>query len=163
MEIRKTQCGDFDAVMALYDAARTFMHQNGNPHQWVNGYPDRSCIAREIEQGRSYVCVDAGKIVAVFSLIMGEDPTYRVIREGAWLNDRPYGVVHRICTAAKGAGIGAFCLNWCVAQCGNLRIDTHRDNHPMQALLKKCGFTYCGLINLADGGERLAYQKILEH
>lgn len=163
MEIRKTQPGDLDAVMALYEAARTFMHRNGNPNQWINGYPQRDLIAREMAEGHSHVCLDGDKIVAVFSLILGEDPTYRIIREGAWLDDWPYGVVHRICTGNQGAGVGAYCLDWCLAQCGNLRIDTHRDNRPMQALLKKCGFTYCGLINLADGSERLAYQKILQY
>ena len=45
--------------------------------------------------------------------------------------------------------------------CGNLKIDTHRDNRIMQHLLDKNGFTYCGIIYLDDGTERLAYQKQL--
>ena len=62
--------------MALYAAARTFMQQTGNPDQWREGYPPRALIAREIEQGNSFVCMEGEMIAAVFSLIMGEDPTY---------------------------------------------------------------------------------------
>ena len=44
----------------------------------------------------------------------------------------------------------------------NLKIDTHRDNYPMQKSLKKNGFEYCGIIYLADGNERLAFQKSIK-
>jgi hypothetical protein len=30
----------------------------------------------------------------------------------------------------------------------------------MQHILQSYGFTYCGIIYLADGSERLAYQKV---
>ena len=42
----------------------------------------------------------------------------------------------------------------------NLRVDTHRDNRVMQHLLLQHGFTYCGIIHLASGDERLAYQRL---
>ena len=42
----------------------------------------------------------------------------------------------------------------------NLRIDTHRDNHIMQHCIRKAGFQYCGIIYLANGDERLAYQML---
>lgn len=137
MEIRATREQDLERVMALYAAARTFMQQTGNPDQWREGYPPRALIAREIEQGNSFVCMEGEMIAAVFSLIMGEDPTYAAIYDGAWLSDAPYGTVHRVCVACHGGGVGAYCLDWCLRRCGNVRIDTHRDNQPMQALLKK--------------------------
>ncbi len=161
MEFRKTKPEELDRVMALYDGARAFMQANGNPNQWVGGYPQRELIAGEIVRGNSYVCVEDGEIAAVFSLIVGEDPTYRVIYDGAWLNEESYGTVHRICVAKQGGGVGAACLQWCLERCGNIRIDTHRDNRAMQALVKKCGFTYCGRIHLANGAERVAFQKML--
>ena len=161
MEIRATREQDLERVMALYAAARTFMQQTGNPDQWREGYPPRALIAREIEQGNSFVCMEGETIAAVFSLIMGEDPTYAAIYDGAWLSDAPYGTVHRVCVACYGGGVGAYCLDWCLRRCDNVRIDTHRDNQPMQALLKKCGFAYCGRILLADGSERIAFQKTL--
>ena len=44
----------------------------------------------------------------------------------------------------------------------NLRADTHRINLPMQGCLAKNCFHQCGIIYLADGGERLAYHKTKE-
>jgi len=43
----------------------------------------------------------------------------------------------------------------------NIRIDTHRDNKIMQHNILKHGFTYCGIIYLLSGDERLAYQKVV--
>ena len=40
-------------------------------------------------------------------------------------------------------------------------IDTHRDNKIMQHNILKHGFTYCGIIYLLSGDERLAYQKFM--
>ncbi len=57
------------------------------------------------------------------------------------------------------ADIASFCLCRALSQCGNLKIDTHRDNKIMQHLLEKNGFKYCGIINTDDGTERMAYQK----
>ena len=37
-------------------------------------------------------------------------------------------------------------------------LDTHKDN-IMQYNIEKYGFTYCGIIYLASGDARLAYQK----
>ncbi|MGP1523883.1 MAG: N-acetyltransferase, partial [Treponema sp.] len=86
------------------------------------------------------------------------EPTYKSIR-GSWLNDEPYGLIHRLAVGVPKCGIAAFCLQWCFAAFANIRIDTHRDNTPMRNLLEKSGFIYCGTIFLADGSERLAYQK----
>ena len=47
------------------------------------------------------------------------------------------------------------------ARTRNIRIDTHRDNRIMQHVLEKFGFTYCGIIYLLSGDERLAFQKEL--
>lgn len=79
-------------------------------------------------------------IEGVFYYACEKDSTYSVIEDGAWLNDKPYAVVHRIAIAEGTRGIGSFCLNWALEQAGNVRIDTHIDNKPMQELLKKLGF-----------------------
>ena len=106
MEICKTPPERLEEVMALYARAREFMRRTGNPDQWGQDYPGEELIAREIARGQSHLCLDGQEIAAVFSLIEGEDPTYRTICDGAWLNDAPYGTVHRIC-AAHFAWIGA--------------------------------------------------------
>lgn len=160
MQIRLTKQAELPTLMALYDHARNIMRANGNFVQWVNGYPSEELICREIQEGHSFVGLDEkGEIVVTFCLIMGEDPTYHVIRDGAWLNDEPYGVVHRMATSGKCKGVARECFEWCFEQCGNIRVDTHHDNHIMQHILLALDFVYCGIIYVADGTERLAFQK----
>ena len=96
-----------------------------------------------------------GKIIGVFVYFKGNDPTYDKI-DGKWLDDEEYGVIHRI--ASCGKGVFSECVDWCLNQHHNIRIDTHKDNKIMQHLLSKHGFSYCGIIWLEDGSERLAYQ-----
>ena len=50
-------------------------------------------------------------------------------------------------------------INYAASRFAHLRIDTHRDNRIMQRLIEKHGFTYCGIIWLEDGTERLAYER----
>ena len=158
-EIHATRPEQIEEVMELYAHARRFMAEHGNPNQWKDSHPPRGAVECDMQDGNSYVCVDNGRIAGVFYYRIGDDPTYAVIEEGQWLNDKPYGVIHRIASDGKTKGIGSFCVNWVVSQCGNVRIDTHRDNVVMQNMLKKNGFQYCGIIHIENGEERLAYQR----
>lgn len=158
-EIRKTRPEDLETVMGIYARARVFMAEHGNPSQWGTSRPPKSAVEKDIDSGDSYVCTVDEKIAAVFYYRVGEDPTYRAIEGGQWMNSQPYGVVHRIASDGQTKGAGSFCLNWAFAQCGNLRIDTHRDNVVMQKVLEKNGFQYCGIIYIENGDERLAFQR----
>lgn len=157
MIIRKTLDTDLNEVLHLFANARKFMEENGNKTQWVNGYPQKSVLEKDILKGHSYVCIDQEKIVGTFYFAIENDPTYSKIDQGSWLNDAPYGVVHRITTDRSTKGIGAFCINWCLSQWDNIRVDTHENNVPMDRLLQKCGFSKCGIIYIANGDERIAY------
>ncbi len=159
MNIRKTTLDDLDVILKLYENARSFMARNGNPTQWSTNYPPVTMLEQDIIDRHSYVCVEDGRIIATFYFRAGKDDTYARIYEGEWLNDRPYGAVHRITSDGSVKGTASFCINWALSQCGNLKIDTHRDNKVMQHLLEKNGFTYCGIIYIDDGTDRLAYQK----
>jgi len=159
MEIRKAEVGEIDCIMGIYEYARKFMRENGNPGQWGDCHPPRELIENDIRQGKLYVCTDNNKIAAVFYYAREVDPTYRVIEGGAWLNGEPYAVVHRIASAKGSKGAATFCLNWAFEQVGNIRIDTHEDNKPMRGLLGKLGFKYCGVIHIASGAPRMAFQK----
>ena len=160
MEIRKTKPEEAAHVMRLYENARSFMAAHGNPSQWGTSYPQEDLILRDISAGNSYVCEEHGNIIAVFYYKEGDDP-------GQWLNELPYGAVHRITSDGTVKGTAGFCLDWAFRQCGNLKIDTHKDNHIMQHVLEKNGFTRCGIIFTEDGGiiftedgsERIAFQK----
>lgn len=162
--MRKACAVDLPRLMDLYAEARRFMEQNGNVTQWQQGYPGREILEQDIMDGALYlVCEEeAGQIAAAFYYRYGvEDPTYRIIYEGAWLNALPYGVLHRVAVApwARGIGAASFCLDWAFCQCGNIRIDTHKDNRPMQNLLRKKGYQACGRIVTDDGTDRIAFQK----
>ncbi|MDF2942343.1 MAG: hypothetical protein K0S01_1201 [Herbinix sp.] len=159
MEIRNTVLADMDNVMEIYEKARQYMRDNGNPNQWINGYPSVELIEGDINDNSSYVCIDDKQIVGVFRFTLGTDPTYINIYEGKWINEEPYGVVHRIASSSHKKGVASYCLNWCLEKCENIKIDTHRDNSIMQRLLEKNGFEKCGIIFLEDGAERLAFQK----
>ena len=92
------------------------------------------------------------------AFIPGPDPTYSYIEDGAWLNDNPYHVIHRIAVAKPGKGYARQMLDWAFERAGTVRIDTHRDNVIMHHILRKYGFEYCGVIYLANGDARDAYQ-----
>jgi len=161
MEIRKTRLAEADVLMDVFEQAKRIMRKNGNMLQWTGNYPSAELVVADIEKGNSYVCIDdAGEIAGTFAFIQGKDPTYTHIYAGKWLDEiSPYGVIHRLAKRETGKGVAEACLQWCYKQIPNLRADTHRDNHILQYILKKHGFRYCGIIFLANGDERLAFQK----
>lgn len=160
MEIRIATEESLEEILGIYSHARKFMAENGNATQWGDTYPPLERVKQDIEEGKCHICVENGRILCVFYFAKEEDPTYTHIRDGRWLSEDPYAVVHRIAAAEGTKGAAAFCLDWAFGQTGNLRIDTHDNNRPMQGLLKKTGFQYCGRITLADGSPRIAFQKI---
>lgn len=160
MTIRPSTLDDIPSIMSLYAAARAFMRSTGNVEQWVNGYPQQSLIEQDIAQGVHYLCLIGSQPAACFTLIAGHDPTYQVI-DGQWLNDQPYATLHRIASDGRHHGLLHAILQWSFRQCPNLRIDTHAANRPMRHLLAKEAFHPCGIIHVADGTPRIAYQKIV--
>ena len=164
MNVRKSTPEDLPRIMEIYARARRFMAEHGNPDQWgPTCWPPEALIRKDIAEGNSYVCInDTGNVIGTFFFTHGADiePTYREITKGEWLDDSPYGVVHRIASDGSEKGVGAFCINWAYGQCGHLRIDTHNDNTVMQNLVRKLGFVHCGTIHVEeDNAPRLAYEK----
>ena len=126
IQIRPSQLSDLDRLMEIFDHARKFMASVGNGNQWINGYPQRELIAKEITDGHCYACENEhGKIIGTFCFVPSPDPFYAIIEDGAWLNDDPYYVIHRIASDGSHKGIGDICLNWCAKQYPSLRADTH--------------------------------------
>ncbi len=162
MFIRETQLKDLPLIEEVYARAREFMKLSGNPGQWGDKYPQREKLLHDIELGQAYICFEDDDILAVFTFCPGPDATYARIEGGSWLNDKPYHVIHRLASSGLRRGAGAFCIDWCFKQYGNIRIDTHADNKPMLKLIDKKGFVYCGIIHTDDGTPRKAFQKDIE-
>lgn len=164
MEIRHSKENDLDTIMKIFAHARQFMAKTGNPWQWgKDNWPPEELIRQDIKANKSYVCIEQGEIVGTFFFDYGErvEPSYQVITNGDWIQDTPYGVIHRIASLHTVKGIGSYCINWAFEQAGHLRIDTYKDNQVMQSFLTKLGFEYCGWIYLKKDNEpRLAYEKV---
>ena len=160
--IEKATLSQLPKIMSVYANARQFMAQNGNPDQWGTAYPSEVMIRQDILNGKCYVNSCGDRIRAVFYFAVEADPTYGYI-EGAWMNDEPYGVIHRIAVGENGKGVAAECFAFASERCENIRIDTHEKNIPMQRCLAKNGFTRCGIIYLENGDPRIAYQKGIDN
>ncbi len=156
--IRKAKNDELQTILAIYASAKNFMHTHGNPNQWNGAYPDKDTLASDIDMGHLYVMADENDtLYGVFALIGGKDATYEHI-DGKWRLDAPYGTIHRIASDGTKRGVMRECFDFAREIYSNLRVDTHEDNKPMQNAVKRCGFVYAGIIYLADGSPRLAYE-----
>lgn len=157
MKVRKAKKEDLNKIMVIYEVAKVYMRNNGNPNQWINNYPSKELLMKDIEEGSLYVIFEEENIYGVFMFSVGIDETYINIYEGKWLNDEVYGTIHRIASSGERRGILSLAIDYCKNMISNVRIDTHKDNKIMQNLLLNNGFRYCGIIYILDGSERLAY------
>ena len=158
--IRKAIDSDLLEIKKIVAKARDIMKSSGNINQWVDGYPSIDVLLADVRSGNAYLLFREDKAIAYFAMIDGPDPTYNFIAEGNWLNNDSYGVLHRIASNGEAKGVFKEILIYASEHYSNIRIDTHHDNKIMQRLLEQNGFVYCGIIFLADGSPRLAYQRI---
>ena len=107
-------------------------------------------------------------MVATAVLAEGKDPTYGAI-DGAWRIDGEYLTIHRSVVSEKysGKGMGRRMMNriklYAVSRnVDSIRVDTHEDNKAMRRLIEGSGFSYCGIITVADGTKRVAYEWSLK-
>lgn len=161
MIIRLAQDTDLEDILRTIKKAREIMLSIGNTTQWPSDYPNINDVKSDIQNEKQYICLENDVVVASFSFQEGPDPTYLNIINGAWLNDSPYYVIHRLASDGSVKGLGRKIFEWCSTQCNNIRVDTHEDNDIMLHLFKVLGFTYCGKITVYNGTERLAFQRII--
>ena len=152
MKVRKAQKEDLPLILQILDDARAKMVASGNPNQWPVGYPPVETVERDLALGVGYMVEDDGEPVGYFAMVASPDPTYARIYDGACY------VLHRIASKAGAHGVMAAVMEYALSVSESLRIDTHADNRIMQHNVLKYGFRYCGVIYLANGDPRLAYQ-----
>ena len=156
--VRNAQPSDLPRIEEIYAYARRFMAENGNPTQWGKTEPPVAQLVIDIQEGKLYV-VESDCIHGVFFYTIGADPTYAKIYEGSWISDAPYGTIHRIAGDGSG-GIVKTAVEFGKTQCSHLRIDTHADNTVMQHVVEKLGFSKRGIIYIANGSPRIAYEMV---
>lgn len=166
MQIRKATPADAESIMQIFRQAQAGLRVQG-VNQWQNGYPNMEIVDMDIMSGKCMVCVVNSLIAASFVLTFEPEETYDHIYSGQWLSEGQYGVIHRMAAADafKGRGLGAAMIDWAgqialARDVHSIKVDTHRDNIPMQNLLGNNKFQYCGVIYLTDGQERLAFEKL---
>lgn len=155
--VRNAAPQDLDRIEQIYAFAREFMAKTGNPNQWGKTNPPHEWLVEDIEKKLLYVMEDGSGIHGVFYFYIGKDPTYGVIEDGAWQYDEPYGTIHRIASDGSG-GILRTAVEFCSRLSDHIRIDTHHDNLIMQRAVAKLGFRRSGIIHLANGSPRIAYE-----
>lgn len=163
---RPVPAEDAAQAMGIIRDAQAMMKAEGRD-QWQNGYPALSDILEDIKAGNAYGLYYGRDLVCYGAVIFGGEPTYKVI-EGEWLGSCSYVAVHRLAVSRTclRKGLASAYLRETLELAssrgtGSCRIDTNHDNSYMLKLLEKEGFVHCGTITLADGGKRLAFEKLL--
>ncbi|WP_156018157.1 GNAT family N-acetyltransferase [Streptococcus ruminantium] len=162
MEIRLAHPNEIASITQIFKEAKAFLPASGSD-QWQGSYPDHETIFEDILTGKGYVGLVDGEIATYAAVFRGTEAAYEAIYDGKWRHNHPlYTTIHRVAVAAEFRGKGhilTFLQGIIEGQKGpDFRCDTHDKNLPMQHILEKLGFIYCGKVPL--DGERLAYQKI---
>ena len=171
MKIQLSTLKDVTRIMEIINDAKALL-KSMNIDQWQNGYPNQEQVENDITNQESYVILnDKNTIVATTMFTTRKEPTYKKVIDGNWVIDeaKPYGVIHRLAMSKdfRGQGIAKFVFNQLHQKLKeknikSLKIDTHEDNKGMQALIKKMGYQYCGIIYTSYKAKRLAFEKIID-
>lgn len=158
--IRTAKSEDLQIILSVYETARSFMKENGNPNQWGNVYPPTWLVMQDLEQEKLFAVEnEKGKICGVFYFSTEPEPLYEKITDGNWREDGSYGTIHRVASDGTKRGIFSEIVSFGMKRSGVLRIDTHPDNLTMQHVLEKNGFYRCGIVPADDGTIRFGYEK----
>ena len=170
MEIRKSTRDDVSSLLSLFDEARGTIARLGI-NQWQNGYPSLEVVNEDLSFDRSYAVTTDGELCGTFVLMDHGEPLYDTIYDGHWRtgdDSQDYVAIHRVAVSVRmrGKGISTAIVNYAAEHAralgrASLRIDTHEGNVVMRRMLEKHGFSLCGIIHLANGDPRVAYEKIL--
>lgn len=167
MELRKACKSEIDEIMNIIKVAQNHFKDNGID-QWQNNYPNHQVIEKDIENNSSYVLIENNKVLGTAMVSFDGEENYNKIYEGDWLSHEKYAVIHRIALDfnSRGTGLASLFMTEIEKLCkekgiSSIKVDTHRENIPMQKLLLKNGYKKCGIIYLADKNERIGFEKLI--
>ena len=170
MKIQLSTFEDIPAIIAIINDAKEYLASQ-KIDQWQNGYPNADQVENDIKNTESYVVVnDEDAVIATAMFTLRKEPTYKKVIDGHWIvnENNTYGVVHRMAIKKefRKFGLATFMFHEFHQQLlekniKSLKIDTHEKNFGMQALIKKLGYTYCGIIYTNYHAKRLAFEKVI--
>ena len=163
---------DIPRILEIVENARESLRRF-QVDQWQGEYPAAADFEEDIRLGQCFVLTHGEEIIAFFVLSTEPQENYDAITDGKWSADLPYCTLHRAAAAKEYRGSGAAqALIRCAEEQARIyglkciRVDTHRKNKPMQALLRDSGFRYRGniLVSSEPGHDprRQAFEKILK-
>ena len=168
MEFKLATTSDVDEIMNIIKVSQEYFKEQGID-QWQNNYPNERVIEEDIKNKSSYVLKEDNQVLGTAMVSFSGEKNYDKIYDGDWVSNTDYAVIHRIAVHfnQRGTGLSSIFLEKIEELCKNekipsIKVDTHRANMPMQKLLLKNGYKYCGIIYLDSGDERLAYEKLLK-
>ena len=161
---------DLEAVALLIRQARNYLKRH-RVDQWQGAYPDGTDAAERIAAGECYVLCYAGRVSATFCLSTAPEENYAAITDGKWRSDGPYATLHLCAVEAqfRGSGMADRMLRSAeelalAKGVAAVRVDTHRHNEPMKALLRRCGYQFRGHVLVEEpifDPRRQAFEKVL--
>ncbi|QIK58066.1 GNAT family N-acetyltransferase [Erysipelothrix sp. HDW6A] len=165
--IRYATLDDLDEIMLIIMQAKQSLKEAGIP-QWQTGSPNEATICHDIHNNHTIVMCEEDRIIATVALLFEEEPSYKTLKGGSWLQDNAYATIHRIAVASNATqqSIATSLINHCIdltrkQALASLRIDTHTENTKMLGLIRKFPFEKCGMITLSDGSPRLAFEMLV--
>lgn len=168
MEFSKANKSDIDGIMNIIKGAQEHFKSQGID-QWQNNYPNYQVIEEDIGNNNSYILKYKEVVIGTAFLSFEGEETYETIYGGKWLSHGEYGVIHRMAIDFdyRGTGVAYIFLKALEQLCiekeiYSIKVDTHRENMPMQKLLLKNDYKECGFIYLKDGDQRIAFEKLLK-
>lgn len=170
VECRRAEDSDIDEIMLIVRQARNSLKKH-RVDQWQGAYPEAADFQASIDRSECYVMTYGGQVAAVFCLSTAPEPSYDAITDGKWRGSGSYCTLHRNAVEASFRGTGMadrlmLAVEALARQMGAeaVRVDTHRHNESMKALLRRCGYVYRGNV-LCDEPKRdprrQAFEKLL--
>lgn len=158
MIIHNAEINDIDSILNIVKDTKKYFKDNGIP-QWQSAYPDDDTFIHDINSKQLYVIKDDDEVIGFFAVVH-YDPNYDYIENGKWFDNSDYVAIHRMAIKSnyKRKGVATYAFDELKKKYKHIRIDTHELNKPMNCLILKNNFKYCGIVYMEDKTKRNAYE-----
>ena len=153
--IHRIEKDDMQRIMKITNDAKYLLKQNGSL-QWQQGYPNEDTFIDDINNKSLYGIYENNNLMAYGAYILGKDINYVEI-DGKWdipANEKDLAI-HRVAVDCNchGKKYGIKILKYGIIYakklgCLTVKVDTHKNNIPMQKCINKSGFVYKGIVKI---------------